>query len=215
MHTSRAVARRQEHREEMKAEMREAARAIFVREGYQSLSMRKLAAGIGYSPAAIYLYFTSKEDLFHSLVEESFSRLNDSLAGLADEPRTNPIEQLKRGLKLYVRWGCTHPNDYQIAFLLPDPSSGPYKTHQAFDVLRLMVGACLPEQGVRGENAETASQSIWAAVHGITSLLIQRPSFRWKTRESVIQQVIDSAVDGAVARSSEGRRRTRRTGGSR
>jgi hypothetical protein len=47
--------------------------------------------------------------------------------------------------------------------------------------------------------AETASQAIWSAVHGITSLLIQRPTFRWQTKESVIGQVIDSAVDGAMA----------------
>src|ERR1700687_3246810 len=191
MHTSRAVARRKEQREDLKAEMREPSAATFVRAAHQSLSMRKLAAEIGYSPAAIYLYFPSKEELFHSLVEESFSRLSDSLAGLVDEPRTNPVEQLKRGLNLYVRWGCTHPNDYQIAFLLAAPASGPYKTHQAFGVLRLMVAACLPAVRALGEYAETAAQSIWAAVHGLTSLLIQRPSFPWKTRESVIQQVID------------------------
>ncbi|HVT37689.1 MAG TPA: TetR/AcrR family transcriptional regulator [Gemmatimonadaceae bacterium] len=202
MHTSRAVARRQEQREELKAEMREAARAIFVRDGFQSLSMRKLAAEIGYSAAAIYLYFPSKEHLFHSLVEESFSRLSDSLAGLADEPSTSPVERLKRGGRLYVRWGCMHPNDYQIAFLLPVPLSGPYKTHQAFQTLRLLVVACLPAAGARDKRAETATQSIWAALHGITSLLIQRPSFPWRTKESVIQQVIDSAVDGAVTRSS-------------
>jgi AcrR family transcriptional regulator len=207
MHTSRAVARRQEQREELKAEMRDAARAIFVRDGYQSLSMRKVAAEIGYSAAAIYLYFPSKEALFHSLVEESFSRLSDSLAGLVNEPRTSPVERLKHGLHLYVRWGCSHPNDYQIAFLLPSPTSGPYRTHQAFDILRLMVAACLPAGRARFTRTEKASQSIWAAVHGITSLLIQRPSFQWQNRESVIEQVIDSAVDGAVAGSSK--RRTR------
>jgi hypothetical protein len=85
---------------------------------------------------------------------------------------------------------------------LPDPGPGPYKTHQAFDVLRAMVADCLPAGKARGERVEIASQAIWSAVHGITSLLIQRPSFPWRSKASVIGQVIESAVDGAVAGSS-------------
>jgi AcrR family transcriptional regulator len=200
---SKAVARRQEQREELRGEIREAARAIFVRDGYQNFSMRKLAAQIGYAPGSIYLYFRNKEDLFRSLVEESFSRLSESLAVLADEPRKDPVARLKHGLSLYVDWGCSHPNDYQIAFLLPDPGAGPYRTHQAFDALRSMVAHCLPAGKARRERIETASQAIWSAVHGITSLLIQRPSFPWHSKASVIRQVIESAVDGAVARGSK------------
>jgi AcrR family transcriptional regulator len=164
--------------------------------------MRKLASEIDASTRSTYLYFRNKEDLFRSLVDESFSRLNESLKVLADEPRKDPIARLKLGLRLYVDWGCRHPNDYQIAFLLPDPGAGPYKTHEAFDVLRAMVAACLPAGKARSERVEIASQAIWSAVHGITSLLIQRPSFPWRSKASVIRQVIDSAVDGAVTGST-------------
>jgi AcrR family transcriptional regulator len=210
MFSTRAVARRQEQREELRDEIREAARAIFVRDGYQSFSMRKLAAEIGYSAGSIYLYFRNKEDLFRSLVDESFSRLSESLKLLADEPRKDPVARLKHGLSLYVDWGCSHPNDYQIAFLLPDPGPGPYKTHQAFDALRSIVADCLPAGKARRERAEMASQAIWSAVHGITSLLVQRPSFPWHSKAAVIRQVIESAVDGAVAGASK-----RRTSGGR
>jgi len=199
---ARAVARRREQHEALKGEIQEAARAIFVREGYPGFSMRKLAACVGYSPAAIYLYFRNKEALFAGLVEGSFQRLGESLKVLADDPQADPVRRLKHGLRVYVDWGVSHPNDYQMAFLLPSPVSGPYKTHQAFEVLRVMVTACLPAQEGLHERAEMASQAIWAAVHGITSLLIQRPTFRWQTKESVIGQVIDSAVDGAIASAS-------------
>jgi AcrR family transcriptional regulator len=212
MFSSRTVARRQKQREELRGEIREAARAIIVRDGYQGFSMRKLAAGIGYSPGSIYLYFRDKEDLFRSLVDESFSRLSESLEVLAERPRKDPVARLKHGLSLYVNWGCRHPNDYQIAFLLPDPGPGPYKTHQAFDVLRSMVADCLPAGKVRRERVEMASQAIWSAVHGITSLLIHRPSFPWHSKASVIRQVIESAVDGAVAGASKRRTRGGRNG---
>jgi len=205
MFRQRATARRRQRREGSRGEIREAARAIIVRDGYQSFSMRKLASEIGSSTGSTYLYFRNKEDLFRNLVDESFSRLNESLRELAVEPRKDPIARLKLGLSLYVDWGRRHPNDYQIAFLLADPGPAPYKTHQAFDVLRAMVAACLPAGKARSERVEIASQAIWSAVHGITSLLIQRPSFPWRSKASVIRQVIDSAVDGAVAGSNRHR----------
>lgn len=201
MFRKRAAERREEQREKSRVDIREAARAIIVRDGYQDFSMRKLASEIGSSTGSTYLYFRSKEDLFRSLVDESFSRLNESLKVLADEPRKDPVSRLKLGLSLYVDWGCRHPNDYQIAFLLLDPGPGPDKTHEAFDVLRAMVAACLREGRARSERVEIASQAIWSAVHGITSLLIQRPSFPWRSKASAIRQVIDSAVDGAVGAS--------------
>ena len=196
---TRAAGRRQRHREELKVEIRDAARAIFVREGYQGFSMRKLATAIGYSPGAIYLYFKNKQDLFGSLVEESFDRLFESLCALSDDPSGDPVERLKRGLRVYVEWGVAHPDDYQIAFLQPTPSEGPYRVHRAFGVLRSMIAHCHPAGGE--QSVETSSQAVWAAIHGMTALLIQRPSFPWQSRERVIVQLIDSAADG-VARAA-------------
>jgi len=47
-------------------------------------------------------------------------------------------------------------------------------------------------------NVDTATQAIWAAVHGVTSLLIARPNFPWVDPEELIGQVIDSAVDSLL-----------------
>ena len=67
-----AKARRERYRQETRSEILGAAREIFVRQGFRGFSMRTLARFVGYSPAAIYLHFTSKEELFDILVEESF-----------------------------------------------------------------------------------------------------------------------------------------------
>lgn len=202
--------RKQRQREGVKGDIREAARAIFVRDGYESFSMRKLATEAGYSPGAIYLYFKSKEDLFRSLVEESFDRLYESLRVLAERPLKDPIAELKLGLRVYVDWGLSHPIDYQIAFNLPEPGDAPYKPHKAFEFLRWIVSQCIPPRKRSPENIEPASQAVWAAVHGITSLLIQRPTFPWRSKESVIRKVIDSAVHGSLTES----RRIRKQGAS-
>ncbi len=72
----------------------DAAREIFVHEGYEKFSMRKLAEKIEYSPGSVYLHFNSKEELFECLVEESFTRLLKTLTGLGSGRKwQDPVEE--------------------------------------------------------------------------------------------------------------------------
>jgi AcrR family transcriptional regulator len=69
------------------------ARDLFVAEGYAQVSIRKIAERIEYSPAAIYSYFPSKDDIFFTLAAEGFQRLDqaiEAVAGAAD-----PMDDLR------------------------------------------------------------------------------------------------------------------------
>ena len=191
---------RERHRREVKSEIVESAREIFVKDGFEGFSMRRLATRIGYSPAAIYLHFAGKEELFESLVEASFAHLHQRLQTLSDEAGKAPIVQLRRGLKLYVEWGLEFPDEYQIAFTVRTPAKKAYATHAAFDVARSLVRRCLAGSGLGGRELESRTQALWAAVHGVTALLIQRPSFPWVSRKRLIDDVIAGAVLYAVSR---------------
>jgi AcrR family transcriptional regulator len=193
-----AKARRQRYRQETRSEILGAAREIFVRHGFEGFSMRTLARSVGYSPAAIYLHFTSKEELFDVLVEESFVHLYEALGILLNERGKDPVRQLKRGLRLYVEWGLKHPSEYQIAFVVRNPAKKPYRTHRAFNLSRALVKLCLGRSKAAERELELRTQALWAAAHGITSLLTQRASFPWVSKPRLIDQVIDSAVQGAI-----------------
>ena len=194
----KAEARRQRYRQETRSEILKAAREIFVRDGFEGFSMRTLARSVGCSPAAIYLHFTNKNELFDVLVEESFAHLYEALDVLIKERGKDPVRQLKRGLRLYVGWGLKHPSEYQIAFVVRNPTKKPYRTHRAFDAARALVRLCLDRSEATEHELELRTQALWAATHGITSLLTQRPSFPWVSKQRVIDQVIDSAVHGAL-----------------
>ena len=71
-----------------------AARDLFVSEGYRNVSMRKIAERIEYSPAAIYSYFPSKDDIFFALAEEGF-RLLAEFGKKAFEHSTDPFARLR------------------------------------------------------------------------------------------------------------------------
>lgn len=200
-----ATSRRRKHKEELRRLILDAAREIFVRQGYESFSMRKLAQKIEYSPGNVYLHFKNKEALFECLVEESFARLLKTLLALRNgQEWQDPVEELKKGLRAYVEFGLRNPNDYRFAFMLRPPmEKRPYKVHGAFEALRFIVKRCVEEKRFRAIDVETTSQALWATVHGITSLLIQRPAFPWAPKKELIAQVIDTAVDSLVASSGE------------
>ncbi len=200
---SQAEARtpRQRYREALRREILDAARESFVRDGYEGVSMRRLAETIGCSHGNLYLHFKDKEALFDCLVEESFDRLGEGLRKMAESARRDdPVELVRKLAHAYVEFGIANPSVYEFAFILRRPGkAGPRKPHVTYERLRSLVERCVDEKRLRRKDVEAASQALWAAVHGITSLMIVRPAFPWADRNRVIGLVVDAAVDGMLA----------------
>jgi AcrR family transcriptional regulator len=87
--------RQERDREAISRAILDAARELFVTEGYQHVSIRKIAERIEYSPAAIYGYFPSKDDIFFALAEEGF-RLLSGPGDPADQERLQALEPIDR-----------------------------------------------------------------------------------------------------------------------
>jgi AcrR family transcriptional regulator len=95
-----------------------AARDLFVAEGYQSVSIRKIAERIEYSPAAIYSYFASKDDIFLALAEEGFRLLFESSEACACEtdPDTPPIDCIRAAFLNVYEFSKAHPEYHALMF---------------------------------------------------------------------------------------------------
>lgn len=195
--------RRARERQELRQEILDAARDLFVREGFENVSMRKVADLIEYSPTTIYLYFQDKADLLDCVCEETLAKLDAKLEALRNTT-SDPLERLKRGFRVYVDFGLEYPNDYRVAFLTEfKPSAEPCRElrcramgQKTFDHLRSSVGECVRQGVFAARDVEAVSQSLWAAMHGITSLLILHPRFPWIDRDELIASMIDIVFQG-------------------
>jgi len=87
--------RQHRDREAVRRAILDAARELFVTEGFQNVSIRKIAERIEYSPAAIYGYFPSKDDIFFSLAEEGFRLMGDP-ASVRSDPALKDAPALDR-----------------------------------------------------------------------------------------------------------------------
>jgi AcrR family transcriptional regulator len=94
----------------------DAARHLFVTHGYQEVSIRKIAERIEYSPAAIYGYFPSKDDIFFALAEEGF-RLLFQYGGAARPVSDDPAEKLRAMFLRYYEFSKEHPEYFALMFL--------------------------------------------------------------------------------------------------
>src|SRR5215470_8575441 len=105
------IERRERERQAVRKEIIEAARALFIEEGYEKTSMRKIAEKIEYSPTTIYLYFNDKKELLESICEETFGKFVKVLENI-DKNKKDPLENLYAVMKAYVEFGLKNPNDY-------------------------------------------------------------------------------------------------------
>ena len=103
-----------ERHEDVARKILDAARELFVAEGYRNVSIRKVAERVKYSPAAIYSYFSSKDDIFLALAEEGFRTLFTSKPSVA--PST-PIEAIRAGFWHVYLFSKSHPEYYALMFL--------------------------------------------------------------------------------------------------
>lgn len=187
----------------LRQEILDAASELFVRDGYENVSMRRIADKIEYSPTTIYLYFKDKAELLDQVCRETFSRLVVRLSKIMEQ-QTDPVERLKRGLVAYIEFGLQNPHHYRATFMMPFPEGFDEKKYhqqgspgmQAFAFLTRGVTDCVKAGKMPPMNVELASQTLWAGIHGITALLITHDSFPWVGREKVIHSTVQTLVAG-------------------
>jgi AcrR family transcriptional regulator len=107
--------RQERERESVRRGMLDAARDLFVEEGYDRVSMRKIAERIEYSPAAIYGYFPGKADIFFALAEEGFDLLHATAT--AEPESDDPLETLRSRLLGFYEFSKAHPEYFALMFL--------------------------------------------------------------------------------------------------
>lgn len=188
---------------DVRQEILDAAREMFVEEGYKNVSMRKIADKIGYSPTTIYLYFKDKSDLFYQICEETFARLTQNIKAI-QQLSDNPLEKLRSSLREYVHFGLKHPGHYEITFVTPLPTAPGSNFEEtngklAFETLRSVVADCVSDKLLKSNDIELISQSLWAAVHGVTSLLIQETGFPFVEKNKLVDFTIEILISGIKA----------------
>jgi AcrR family transcriptional regulator len=162
-----------------------------------------VADAVGVTPPSIYLHFADKTELLWEVCDDQFRKLDEQLeaatAGVED-----PVEAIKRCGKAYVEFGLSNAEGYRILFMgrghqvpgVVDPSE---EKPASFAHVVEAVQRGIDAGRFRDGSAEVLALGLWAAAHGITSLLIALPDFPWPgDRDVMIDRLLAQAVEGVL-----------------
>ena len=195
--------RQERERETVARAILDAARDLFVAEGYQNVSIRKIAEKIEYSPAAIYSYFPSKDDIFLALAEEGFRILF-----ACDEERSaaDPIDQIRAGFWRLYEFSKAHPEYFALMFLdrsVPRISQNwqrfgfvrEMKLQMAAHIQTVIDAGLFPP----GTNADSVFRILMASIHGVAVMRLCERLGPDENADALARDTLEAALTGLRA----------------
>lgn len=168
------ASRKQKEREDKRTLILDAARKIFLEKGYTNTSIRNIAEEIEHSPGTIYLYFRDKDEIFHTLHEEGFSRMLQKMEPL--QFVADPFERLKALGRVYLDFAKNNKDFYDLMFVVQSPLKHETEHekwemgHRTLEALKDIIRQCQEAGHFQGKDVNYLSFTIWSGVHGMASL---------------------------------------------
>lgn len=173
--------RRGDEKERRRAEILNAAEALYIKKGWDVLTVEQVARSARLSRALVYVYFRDKEDLLFAIGERAMRLLSERFAAAA-AARSLGIDQIDAIGRAYIGYASEFPHffdfcsRFQAITIEPDPSTNQGLCKAAGDqVLAAVVQAI--EQGYRDGSIRRDigdprmfAMTLWAFTHGIIQL---------------------------------------------
>ncbi len=188
-----------------RAEILRAAERIFVAEGYEGATIRKIADEVGVSSTALYMHFRDKDQILLEICTLAMGQL----AAINREICARPVDSVSRVrmmLEAYVRFALAHPNAYRLVFCASPLADSVKKQHATMELGREClerfsgaIGQIAAEGRLRTGDPRTAHQALWAACHGMAALMITKPDVDWAPPEELLAVMLDGLLYGLIA----------------
>ena len=198
-----AKEKRDKYKEEFRREILNSARELFINDGYEKFSMRRLAEKIDYSPTTIYLYFESKDDLLFAICEEVAEQFLAKLRYLRSV-QNKPYETLRQAMLYLVEFAFDNPNEYKVFFLTRPNVYGTQEqfmkresmARNSYFEFREIVQACIKAGKLRLMNIDVLTQVLATAPHGLITMTLYRSSFPWVDQKVLATTLVDGLLRG-------------------
>ena len=195
-------------------EILQAAKELFLEQGYDNTTIRRIADRVGVSAPALYLYFPDKEQMMLALCDQTFGHLLRAVDEI-EKTATDPCQRIRRFGEAYLKFGLEHPDEYRLIFMgnnVPEsmrkighrmPTDDPTRPGVGGSlVFQRLVAAFVEAQaaGLRlNYPPDTCAELCWMGIHGVVSVLVTKPDFPWSNRDTLMNGMLDITLKGVVA----------------
>lgn len=112
----------------------DAARSVFEAEGLDGASLRAIAVAAGYTPAALYFHFESKEAIYAEVLRESLANLGLTVDRAVARSK-RPADRLRAAAMAFFRYYSDNPRDLDLGFYLFRGGMKPHGLGKERDVM--------------------------------------------------------------------------------
>ena len=190
--------RRQRQKTEVRISILEAAWEVVLTEGWQALSIRKIADAIEYSVPVIYTHFESKDAILHEFTKEGFRLLTEAITQQRDS-ETNASRQLEAMAEGYWNFAFAHKEYYQLMFGLGIPACEQVKRTvemQAFaDIVLAVIQEVIRAGSQPEQDAFLKYHTYLSILHGLVSIQMTGPN---ETVNPWSKLVLKDAISGFI-----------------
>ncbi|MRH93390.1 TetR family transcriptional regulator [Nocardia sp. SYP-A9097] len=163
--------RREREREQMRNLLLDTARGIAAEQGWQAVTIRRIADRIEYTSPVIYQYFSGKDALVSEVMCVGYRDLTERIEATMSEPADHRLAALATA---FWRFAFAAPELYQamngqagVSFTGPEM---PPEVIRGFTVFHNALESIAAEQGRHLRDPAAAVHTMWAYLHGFVSL---------------------------------------------
>jgi AcrR family transcriptional regulator len=193
--------------EDIRTKISDAAQDLFLRDGIDGVSMRKVAEKVGVTAPAIYRYFRDKDELLNEIIRCGLEMLEDYLKPALEAD--DPYQRLHLLIDRYLDFAIEQPKYFDFAFLVPGrnlsdiPEEIQRHNWTTFGMAVEQVAMCMEEGIFRREDPLETSILLWATVHGLVILFRTErfgpgPEQFRQTYRKVVDRLLDALKPGGV-----------------
>jgi AcrR family transcriptional regulator len=164
--------RRERQRREVRGGILDAARGIAVAEGWRSVTIRKIAERIEYSPPVIYEHFDSKDEILLELVRLGYAEQLGTLESVLGKAY-GPEEAVLGMADAWMDFAFGSPDLYQAMYGLggaPFATETQREGEKVAEVVGNVLEEILHDHGTEVEDIEGKVTLMWSTVHGLVAL---------------------------------------------
>lgn len=192
--------RKLRQREEVRSSILKAAWQVVIQEGWQSLSIRKIAEAIEYSVPVIYDHFANKEAILLELTKQGFQVLNSELIK-ATKRSANPEKQIEALAYAYWEFAFDHKAYYQVMYGLGMPSCETVNQINELSAFTELVLQPIKRLIAASKNPSTDPllklHTFWSMLHGLISInMMGNDGGKEELNQLVLQDFIAGFISG-------------------
>lgn len=175
-------------------EILDAARKLLVQQGFDSMSMRKIAAEAGCKAATLYYYYKNKEAIVEALVEEG-NRLHYRISKEIANKHTNPVLRFEALLWTSLEFGINNPAYFEILYLLSSEEGAEHRIIPGQELGRQALREAASSGLLPIEDADVACATSFAMLNGIITGVLRSHFYPELQMEAIKKEAIRRIMD--------------------